>query len=158
MAVEIEHKFLVSDERWRAQVQSSSRFVQGYLSRCPERTVRVRVAGDHAWLTIKGKSCGSRRAEYEYEIPAPDALEMLETLCERPLLEKWRHRIAVAGHVWEIDEFLGDNRGLVVAEIELEQVGEPFFRPDWLGAEVTDDHRYANASLVRHPYSQWQPS
>lgn len=155
MAVEIERKFLLANQQWRAQVQLRSKYIQGYLSRCPERTVRVRVVDDCGWLTIKGKSIGAVRSEYEYSIPSADALEMLAQLCEQPVIEKWRHRVTVNGHLWEIDEFLGKNSGLIVAEIELKQEDETFVRPGWLGAEVTDDSRYFNACLVSHPYQEW---
>jgi adenylate cyclase len=154
MGDEIERKFLVSDDRWRADA-SSSAYRQGFLSTEPERTVRVRVAGDHGWLTIKGITVGARRAEYEYEIPLEDATRMLDTLCMRPLIEKVRHTLVVGLHTWEIDVFRGDNAGLVVAEVELDAEDEEFERPPWLGDEVTDDPRYFNASLVAHPYKDW---
>lgn len=155
MAVEIERKFLLANEQWRELVQSRSKYIQGYLSRCPERTVRVRVVDDRAWLTIKGKNIRSVRSEYEYPIPLTDALEMLAQLCEHPVIEKWRHCINIDTHLWEIDEFLGENSGLIVAEIELKQENEVFARPDWLGTEVTDDNRYFNSCLISHPYQEW---
>ncbi|MEA3465962.1 MAG: CYTH domain-containing protein [Thermodesulfobacteriota bacterium] len=155
MAIEIERKFLLANQQWREQVQSQSKYIQGYLSRCPERTVRVRVADDHAWLTIKGENIGAVRPEYEYPIPTADALGMLAQLCEQPVIEKWRHRIMVNRHLWEIDEFLGKNSGLIVAEIELKQEDEIFVRPSWLGAEVTDDKRYFNSCLISNPYCEW---
>jgi len=154
MGEEIERKFLVRGDAWRENATSSA-FRQGFLSTEPERTVRVRVAGDRGWLTIKGINVGSRRAEYEYEIPRDDAARMLETLCTRPLIEKVRHTLVVGGHTWEIDVFEGDNAGLVVAEVELATEGEVFERPPWLGTEVTDDPRYFNSNLVHHPYKDW---
>ena len=152
MALEIERKFLVTSDAWRTVGGVTTR--QGYLSRVPGRTVRVRVAGDAAWLTIKGITTGAARAEFEYEIPLDDARALLR-LCDGPLIEKTRHVVPFRGFDWEVDEFHGANAGLVVAEIELESPEEAFERPAWLGAEVTDDHRYFNASLVEHPYSTW---
>ncbi len=154
MGEEIERKFLVRGDAWRATAKSSA-FRQGFLSTEPERTVRVRLAGERGWLTIKGITVGARRAEYEYEIPGDDAALMLETLCKRPLIEKVRHTLVVAEHTWEIDVFEGDNAGLVVAEVELAAEDEKFERPAWLGEEVTDDLRYFNSSLVQHPYKDW---
>lgn len=154
MGVEIERKFLVLDERWRTLgVGVSMR--QGYLSPHPERVVRVRIEGAAAMLTIKGRSVGASRGEWEYPIPLADAEQLLASLCEQPLIEKKRYRIEHEGMLWEIDEFFGENVGLVVAEIELEAEDQPFSRPDWLGAEVTDDARYFNANLISHPFSEW---
>lgn len=153
MAFEIERKFLVRDHSWRG-LGEAVRMVQGYLCRDVERTVRVRVAGDRAWLTVKGRAVGFSRAEFEYQIPCEDA-EVLVTMCLPGLVEKTRHRIPVGGHVWEVDEFHGDNEGLVVAEIELGSEDEAFARPDWLGVEVTADARYSNSNLTKTPYSQW---
>jgi adenylate cyclase len=155
MAVEIERKFLLADENWREQVLSKSKFLQGYLSLAPERTVRVRVADDRGWLTIKGKNVGASRAEFEYEIPVAEAQQMLDQLCEQPIIDKWRYRVEFKGHLWEIDEFLGDNKGLIVAEVELTSEDEEFFRPHWLGHEVTHDHRYFNSNLIEHPFKEW---
>jgi CYTH domain-containing protein len=128
---------------------------QGYLVADPVRTVRVRIEGARAVLTIKGKSTGAARGEWEYDIPIADATELLDGLCEQPQVEKVRHRIEHAGHTWEVDEFLGLNAGLVVAEIELGAEDEAFEKPDWIGVEVTGDKRYYNSSLIRQPYSQW---
>lgn len=154
MGVEIERKFLVLDERWRTLgVGVSMR--QGYLSSHPERVVRVRIEGAAAMLTIKGRSVGASRGEWEYPIPLADAEQLLASLCEQPLIEKKRYRIEHEDMLWEIDEFFGENVGLVVAEIELEAEDQPFSRPDWLGAEVTDDARYFNANLISHPFSKW---
>jgi len=154
MGVEIERKFLVQGEAWRAQ-GTPVLLRQGYLSAQPERTVRVRIEGERAVLTIKSKNVGAARGEWEYPIPVADAAELLDRLCERPLIEKYRRRIPFAGFVWEVDEFLGDNAGLVVAEIELESADAPFERPPWLGVEVTDALRYYNLALAARPYSQW---
>jgi adenylate cyclase len=155
MGVEIERKFLLAGDGWRGLGQPTL-MRQGYLCSDPERTVRVRIEGERAVITIKSKATGASRGEWEYEIPVPDAAELLAGLCEQPLVEKTRHRIAHAGHVWEVDEFMGGNAGLVVAEIELAAEDEAFDRPDWIGAEVTGDKRYYNSSLIRLPYSQWK--
>ena len=154
MGEEIERKFRVRGDAWRAQATGTS-IRQGFLSTDPERTVRVRVAGARGTLTIKGKTLGARRAEYEYDIPASDAARMLDTLCKRPLIEKERFTLRAGSHVWEIDVFAGDNAGLVVAEIELEAEDEKFETPSWLGEEVTDDPRYFNANLVKNPFTSW---
>ncbi len=154
MAREIERKFLVADPSVVDGLQGVA-FVQGYLSTVPERTVRVRSAGEHAYITVKGMALGSSRPEFEYPIPIADATEMLATLCERPLVEKKRYRLAHAGHTWEVDVFEGDNAGLVVAEVELAHPDEALDLPAWVGAEVTDDPRYLNANLVRRPFRSW---
>ena len=154
MGVEIERKFLVTGEAWRVLAEPVL-LRQGYLSLDPERTVRVRIDGERAFLTIKGKSRGATRGEWEYPIPVLDAAELLDTLCQQPLVEKIRHRIALGPHTWEVDEFLGANAGLVVAEIELASEEEAFDKPDWIGQEVTGDKRYYNSSLIRFPFSQW---
>ena len=155
MATEIERKFLVEGEAWR-QGAVGTTLRQGYLSTVKERTVRVRSVGEEGFLTVKGISVGATRVEYEYGIPAADAAEMLDDLCERPLIEKVRYRIPFAGLVWEVDEFLGVNAGLIVAEVELADEAQQFERPPWAGAEVTDDPRYFNANLIADPYSTWQ--
>ena len=154
MADEIERKFLVHGDAWKADATTSA-YRQGFLSTEPERTVRVRLADDRGWLTVKGITVGARRAEYEYEIPYEDASRMLDTLCKRPLIEKVRHTLVVGEHTWEVDVFDGDNAGLVFAEIELTAEDEEFERPEWIGDEVTDDPRYFNSSLVEHPYKDW---
>lgn len=154
MGIEIERKFLVRDERWRALGEGVS-IRQGYLSSNPDRTVRVRIEGSCATLTIKGRSVGATRGEWEYPIPLDDARRLLAELCERPVIEKMRYRILDDGVVWEVDEFSGDNAGLVVAEIELESEDQVFSKPDWVGEEVTQDVRYFNANLLREPYSAW---
>ena len=155
MASEIERKFLVTGEDWRSG--EATKYRQGYLNLDKDRTVRVRVAGDSAYLTVKGRTEGATRQEYEYRIPPDDANEMLTNLCHRPLIEKCRYLVRHGGLDWEIDEFFGDNAGLVVAEVELESEDQHFDRPAWLGEEVTSDPRYYNASLVQHPYHTWNP-
>ena len=154
MGVEIERKFLLAGDGWRALGQPVL-LRQGYLSSDPERVVRVRVEGDHACITIKGRSSGATRGEWEYPIPLADANELLERLCQQPIVEKYRSKIEFAGNVWEVDEFVGVNQGLVLAEIELQAEDQAFDKPDWIGADVTDDKRYYNSNLVRHPYSSW---
>ncbi|GAB6141345.1 CYTH domain-containing protein [Methylosoma difficile] len=156
MAIEVEHKFLLANDAWREHVSQSVRYRQGYLSALPTTSIRVRTSQDQAWLNIKSAVIGTQRHEYEYEIPLQDADEMISNLCQRPLIEKIRHFVEHGGHLWEIDEFEGDNAGLIVAEIELSEEGEVFQRPEWLGQEVTEDLRYYNNNLVRYPYSQWR--
>jgi adenylate cyclase len=154
VGVEIERKFLLKGDAWRTLGQPVL-LRQGYLSTDPARTVRVRIEGASGTLTIKGKNSGAARGEWEYPIPVPEAAELLDQLCQRPLIEKYRHRIEHLGHTWEVDEFLGENAGLVVAEIELADEAEAFDKPDWIGEEVTGDARYYNSSLIRTPYSLW---
>jgi CYTH domain-containing protein len=152
MAIEIERKFLVTGNEWKQGV--ATHFSQGYLNRDKTRTVRVRVAGDKAFLTIKGISTRFSREEFEYEIPDEDAVAMLN-LCDGPVIQKIRYVIIHNGFKWEVDEFLGANFGLVVAEIELDYVDQPFECPTWIGEEVTDDARYFNSNLATMPYSKW---
>lgn len=152
MATEIERKFLVRGDAWRQG--EGVCLVQGYLNRDKARTVRVRIAGNQAFLTIKGLTSGATRAEFEYPI-APDDARQLLAMADGPVLEKLRHTFAHAGHTWEVDVFQGANAGLVVAEIELASEDEVFARPDWLGNEVTHDARYFNVNLIAHPWSQW---
>jgi len=154
MGVEIERKFLVADGRWRDAADQGTVMKQGYLAAEPERTVRVRVAGDQAWLTIKGPTDGAVRAEYEYPVPVVDAEAILE-LCATMVVHKTRHLVPHGGHVWEVDVFAGENDRLVLAEVELTRADEVIDLPDWLGAEVTDDHRYSNSQLSRRPYNRW---
>jgi len=151
---EIERKFLVAGNDWRAAVVAADELCQGYLCTDPDRTVRVRLAGDRAWLTIKGRAHSATRAEYEFPIPATDARELL-TMCRSSLVEKTRHRVSFAGRIWEVDVFVGANGGLVLAEVELDAPDDVVTRPPWLGAEVTDDHRYANANLAARPFTTW---
>jgi adenylate cyclase len=152
VATEIERKFLVTGSDWRTV--APVRISQGYLNRDKHRTVRVRIAGDAAFLTVKGVTTGATRAEFEYEIPRADAEAMLR-MCDGPLVEKLRHRVQYGGFTWEVDEFQGENRGLVVAEIELDSEAQSFASPPWLGAEVTSDSRYFNSSLATNPFSRW---
>jgi adenylate cyclase len=156
MALEIERKFLVTDDSWRRQADAGEVYKQGYFAAPRKASIRVRRAGDHAWLNIKSAELGVRRTEYEYEIPVNDAEEMLASLCEHPLIEKTRYHVRHGGHVWEVDVFAGDNEGLVVAEIELGDENEPFELPPWAGGEVSHDTRYYNVSLVNHPYKTWR--
>ncbi|HEX7375283.1 MAG TPA: CYTH domain-containing protein [Steroidobacteraceae bacterium] len=155
MPVEIERKFLVSGDAWRRSVSRSERFGQGYLATTPSSSIRVRLGEGRAWLGIKGRVVGMSRAEYEYEIPVAEASEILRDYCADGRLEKIRHWVGAGGREWEIDEFLGANAGLVVAELEIESEAAEFERPAWLGREVTDDVRYYNASLARQPYGGW---
>lgn len=157
MAIEIERKFLLADERWRALVERSEYLAQGYLGGS-RSSVRVRIGGARAWLNIKSLSRGPSRLEFEYEIPRADAELMLEQLSDGPVVAKTRHYVRVQAHLFEIDEFDGANQGLIVAEVELDAEDEDFPRPDWLGPEVTDDARYYNINLVRHPFCRWEVS
>ena len=154
MGEEIERKFLVKKEIWRDQPKKGQVYRQGYLNSVKERTVRIRIVNDEGYLTVKGLTRGATRLEFEYEIPVEDAEELLG-LCEKPLIEKMRHKIEYGSFIWEVDEFFGENEGLILAEIELESEEQVFPRPDWLAEEVTDDPRYFNANLVQHPYSEW---
>lgn len=154
MGREIERKFLVKNDTWRGAGTSTS-LRQGYLSLDPERTVRVRIGGGRAWLTVKGLSKGASRAEFEYEIPVKDAEEMLDTLRVGALLEKTRTKVPIGGRVWEVDEFRGENEGLVLAEVELDAANTTIVMPRWVGAEVTNDPRYYNSNLVTNPWSRW---
>jgi len=156
MAIEIEHKFLLASTAWRDQVSHSSYYRQGYLSAVATSSIRIRVSGDTAWLNIKSATIGTQMHEYEYPIPLADANEMLDNLCTKPLIEKTRHFVIDDGNTWEIDEFAGANQGLVVAELELEEPGQFFSKPNWLGMEVTDDMRYYNNNLALHPFSEWR--
>jgi adenylate cyclase len=157
MAVEIERKFLLADDRWRMEVTRSQRLAQGYLGGA-RVSVRVRIGAELAWLTIKARVAGSRRLEFEYPIPLADAEQLLDELSLPGRIEKIRHHVQVGGRLWEIDEFLGDNAGLVVAEIELDKVDAGFERPSWIGAEVTDQARYYNSALAERPFSLWTPA
>lgn len=157
MAIEIERKFLVLGDAWRDQVSRSEVMAQGYLG--GERaSVRLRVVGERAFLNIKSRQAGSRRLEFEYAVPRADAEQMLAELALPGQIHKTRHYVAQGPHVWEVDEFAGDNAGLVVAEIELDSEDEVFERPDWIGAEVTHEMRYYNNALAQHPYCDWVDS
>ena len=160
MPVETERKFLLADSSWKKEVRRSVHFHQGYfpLSAESRTTIRVRLADQSAWLTIKGPADGCSRVEYEYEIPCGDAREMLAGPAAARSLEKIRHYVPAGPFVWEIDEFLGKNSGLTVAEIELPGANTPFVRPAWLGKEVTDFPRFRNSRLVIHPWTEWSDS
>jgi CYTH domain-containing protein len=155
MGTEIERKFLVVSDKWREGARGTL-YRQGYLCTVPERTVRVRVAGEKGFVTIKGVRRGLARAEFEYAIPVEDAQAMLDTLCPRPLIEKTRYRVEHKGLVWEVDEFAGENAGLVVAEIELEREDQEVPLPEWVGEDVSTEARYTNAYLTEHPFSTWR--
>lgn len=139
---------------WRS-LSVGSIYRQGYIGGAPGKTVRVRVVGDRGYLTIKGSSVGYRRSEFEYPIPVEDAEEMLATLCDPPLIEKKRYKISVGDLIWEIDEFFGDNEGLILAEVELLDEAQIFDLPEWIGEEVSHDSRYYNVNLIKYPYRQW---
>lgn len=153
MAQEIERKYLVNGESWK-QLASGTVYRQGYIYTVNRKTVRVRVIDQQGYLTIKGPSKGTVRSEFEYPIPLADAEEMLDTLCDRPLIEKIRYKIPQGDLVWEVDEFLGDNAGLVVAEVELNDPNQEISLPDWIDRQVTDP-KYFNSNLARHPYKDW---
>ena len=155
--IEIERKFLVTTNEYKQETHSHTRIVQGFLNTHPERTVRVRIKGDTAYITIKGKSndTGTSRFEWEKEITIKEA-ETLMPLCEEGVIEKVRYEVKVKNHIFEIDEFLGNNVGLVLAEVELGHENEAFERPNWLGKEVTGDIRYYNSQLSKQPYTKWK--
>jgi adenylate cyclase len=155
MAIEIEHKFLLANNDWRHLVSHSIAYKQGYLSSQVTSSIRIRTSNDRGWLNIKSATIGTQRHEYEYEIPLADANEILSTLCKKPLIEKTRHFVKNNDNIWEIDEFYGDNQGLIVAEIELTATGQDFEKPHWIGKDVTHDRRYYNNNLSIHPYSMW---
>ncbi len=155
MGTEIERKFLVRGESWRDAVSEQRRIVQGYIAHTSNATVRVRVAGEKATLTLKGTSTGISRSEFEYEVPVDDALMMLDELASGPVIDKVRHLIPVGSHTWELDVFDGDNAGLVMAEVELSDAEERFELPSWAGTEVSDDERFYNVNLASHPFGEW---
>lgn len=155
MGIEIERKFLVRNDAWRALAQSESRIRQGYLATTGTLTVRVRLTEDCAYLTLKGPPLGLVRSEFEYPIPPADGEAMLRELAILPVIEKVRYRVPCGQHHWDLDVFTGDNAGLVLAEIELTREHEPFELPDWAGLEVTGDPRYSNANLARRPFKEW---
>jgi adenylate cyclase len=154
MGKEIERKFLVNGNEWRVG-NKAVHICQGYLPSRADCAIRVRLLGEQAFLTIKGETEGITRLEYEYEIPVADAKEILARLCLQPYIEKNRYKVMHAGIKWEVDEFLTDNKGLIVAEVELESEEQRIDLPSWIGEEVSHDPRYRNASLIKHPYSQW---
>ena len=154
--IEIERKFLIRSDSWKSDVKSAMQIKQGYLSQETSCSIRVRISGDEAWLNMKGVTVGAQRVEFEYPIPVSDAHYMLDALTCKPIIEKTRYLLEAGQHTWEIDVFHGDNAGLVVAEIELDAPDEAFLKPEWLGAEVTQDPRYYNTCLSSHPYNQWR--
>lgn len=156
MAIEIERKFLLANDAWRVLADKGTRLVQGYLLGAKQASVRIRIEGERAQLNIKSATIGTRRQEYEYAIPMTDAEEMLTSLCEKPLIDKIRYNIYQTGQHWEIDVFAGDNAGLIIAEIELQDEQQAVNLPAWIGDEVSHDPRYYNVNLVKHPYSKWQ--
>ncbi|NLG89604.1 MAG: CYTH domain-containing protein [Clostridiaceae bacterium] len=154
MAKEIERRFLVKNTSFREK-STGILYRQGYLSTDPKAVVRVRTAGNKAFISIKGARSGISRSEFEYEIPFEDADEIMRDLCKKPIIKKYRYMINYKGYTWEIDEFLDENEGLIIAEVELEYEEEPFPKPDFIGEEVTHDSRYLNSNLVNHPYKTW---
>ena len=154
MGTEIERKYLLNGDAWRS-LAKGTKYRQGYLNSRMERIVRVRTIDDKGYLTIKGITTGATRVEYEYDIPEADARAMLDDLCEKPLIEKNRYKIDFGGLTWEVDEFFGDNRGLIVAEVELESEDQCFEKPAWIGEEVTGDSKYFNSNLIINPYIKW---
>jgi adenylate cyclase len=161
MPIEIERKFLVTGDGWRAAAHRVIPMAQGYIndqaamdSGAQKASVRVRLQGEEAFLNLKSRELGHTRQEFEYPLPLDDARALL-ALCVGGLIDKRRHLVQHQGHLWEVDEFLGDNAGLVVAEIELQSADEAFAKPDWIGAEVTDDARYYNLALASHPFCEW---
>jgi adenylate cyclase len=155
MAIEIERKFLLRDDSWHDSADEGVLIRQGYLAGSEKSSIRIRVVDDKANINIKSATLDITRQEYEYPIPLAEANEMLDTLCEGPLIEKTRYHVHHEKHLWEIDVFSGDNQGLIVAEVELGSADEDFERPNWLGEEVSDDARYYNVCLVKHPYKDW---
>ena len=154
MAQEIERKFLVNLDKLELPAQGLT-ICQGYIPTADKTAVRVRIMGDKAFLTIKGENRGSVRTEFEYEVPMSDAREMLDQLCKGPMVDKTRYLIPFADHLWELDIFAGDNRGLVVAEVELDSEDEQPQLPEWVAEEVTGDPRYYNSNLLNHPFKNW---
>lgn len=157
MSTEIERKFLVKNNSYKTLATSKKLYKQGYLKATPECTIRVRIVGDEAFITIKGKKSGISRSEFEYAIPVDDANKMLQTMSKGFVVEKYRYIVPIEGSslFWEVDEFLEDNEGLVIAEIELHTISEIFEKPDWLGEEVSHSNKYYNAYLSEHPYKDW---
>ncbi len=157
MAKETERKFLVKNDSFKQQAVKALRITQGYISSVPERTVRVRIKGEKGFITIKGigNESGASRFEWEKEIPVKDVKELLK-ICEPGVIDKTRYIVPVGNHTFEVDEFYGDNKGLVVAEVELKEENEEFEKPDWLGEEVTGDVKYFNSMLMKNPYKNWK--
>ena len=163
MAIEIERKYLVKKQEWQLYKEKLRRelgivgvnYCQGYLPTKNETTVRIRIVGDRGYLTIKSKATGYTRSEFEYPIPVEDARQMLETLCLEPVIIKARYKLEYADLVWEVDEFFGENAGLIIAEVELEKEDSSVSIPDWIDREVNDP-KYFNSNLIKYPYSQWR--
>lgn len=155
MAKEIERKFLVKSLEWKEQTEGIL-YRQGYLNSLKERTIRIRTINEKAFITIKGITVGVSRLEFEYEIPFADAKQMLNELVEKPIIEKYRYKLKQGDLMWEVDEFLGENEGLIVAEVELKDAQQTFVKPAWLGEEVSSDPRYFNSNLVLNPYKNWR--
>lgn len=154
MGKEIERKFLTKSSEWR-NLGIRKYYRQGYLLINKDRTIRVRIAEDKAFITIKSIPTGLSRNEFQYQIPLDDANQIINTLCEKPIIEKYRTSIKINELIWEVDEFLGDNAGLVVAEVELKDENQKIDLPEWIGEEVTFDYRYSNSNLVKHPFKDW---
>lgn len=154
--LEIERKFLVKSSAYKTNSTTETRIVQGFLNTDPERTVRLRIRGNKGYLTVKGKgnATGTTRFEWETEISVAEAANLID-LCEPGILEKIRYEVAIGGHTFEVDEFLGENKGLVIAEIELQHENEPFIKPNWLGEEVTGQTKYYNSQLSKKPFLKW---
>lgn len=163
MGTEIERKYLVKKAEWRSQKQNlenqfpdlGERYCQGYIPTINKTTVRLRIIGNQGYITIKSPTIGHTRAEFEYPIPVKDAQEMLDSLCLKPLIEKFRYKIKIDDLIWEVDEFLGENEGLIIAEVELQNEDQEITIPSWIEREVADK-KYFNSYLVKHPYSQWK--
>lgn len=161
MGIEIERKYLVDRAKWRSQKETlkpsetGEKYCQGYIPTTNGTTVRLRTVGDRGYLTIKSKTTGYSRAEFEYPIPLQDAEQMLHSLCMQPLIEKIRYKISYRDFIWEVDEFFGENQGLIIAEVELDNEAQKIELPDWIDREVRDK-KYFNASLIKYPYSQWK--
>ena len=155
MGIEIERKYLIANDSWQENADEGIQMIQGYMSSNDKSSVRIRVNGEIANLNIKSKTIGAQRSEFDYLIPVAEAMEMLETLCNKPFIKKTRYHVKFQDHTWEIDVFAGENQGLIVAELELNSVDENFVLPGWIGKEVTDDPRYYNICLVSHPYKDW---
>lgn len=156
MTIEIERKFLVTSDAYKSLAAKKSRIAQGYLNRDPNRSVRIRIKGNHGFITVKGPGnpSGTSRFEWEKEIDLEEAKNLL-LLCEQPIIDKYRYEVKFGKHIFEVDEFLGENLGLVVAEIELKSEDELFIKPDWIGEEVTGDPKYYNSQLSNVPFSKW---
>ena len=155
MPTEIERKYLIANDNWKTYADEGKHMIQGYMASNEHSSIRIRVNNDNANLNIKSNTIGIQRSEYDYPIPLDEAMELLNTLCDQPLIEKTRYHVNHEGHLWEIDVFAGDNEGLVVAEIELASADDEFILPDWIGQEVSDDPRYYNVCLAKHPYKDW---